>query len=150
MSRQSPARIRTTSEVNVKTNLKALVFGEDERIINPGDLLLVAEASEKGDRLGANVDRFEVSIAGRDIEGLLVQVERAAYLYRQNQDWLSQPATRMLTQEEIDARHELAKASQHTPKKRVVDPERLERHLLSLVGEPPKLVEKKINPAQPE
>jgi hypothetical protein len=96
----SAATFRTTSEINVKARVKALVFGEDNRIINPGDLLLEMVSSEQGDRLGANQTRFEIYISGRDIEQLLCQVERAAYLRRQN-DWLNEPSSRILTPEEV-------------------------------------------------
>lgn len=98
----TPARFRTTSEINVKANVKALVFGDDPRLINPGDLLLEMVKSEDGDRLGNNQSRFEVYISGRDIEALLGQVERAAYLWRHN-EWLREASSRILTeQEKID------------------------------------------------
>jgi len=141
VSRNSSARIRTTSEVNVKTNLKVSVFGEDERIVNPGDLLIEAEEVTQGDRLGGNVTRFEIQIAGRDIENLLAQVQRAAYLYRENKEWLSEPSSRMLTQEEIDAR-EASRPVPHVKAVKVVDQERLDKHLLSLMGKPPRLTSK--------
>ena len=99
MVAHSSATFRTTSEINVKARVKALVFGDDNRIINPGDLLLEMVKNEPGDRLGANQTRFEIYISGRDIEQLLGQVERAAYLWRQN-DWLREATSRILTEEE--------------------------------------------------
>ena len=119
------------------------MFGEDERIVNPGDLLIEAEEVMQGDRLGGNVTRFEIQIAGRDIENLLAQVQRAAYLYRENKEWLSEPVSRMLTQEEIDERA-ASRPAPHVKPVKVVDPERLEKHLLSLLGAPPKLTKPKI------
>ena len=108
------ATFRTTSEINVKARVKALVFGEDNRIINPGDLLLEMVQTEQGDRLGANQTRFEIYISGRDIEALLGQVERAAYLRRQN-DWLSEPSSRILTLEEITDRQPIPIAPRPKP-----------------------------------
>ena len=99
MVAHSSATFRTTSEINVKARVKALVFGDDNRIINPGDLLLEMVKNEPGDRLGANQTRFEIYISGRDIEQLLGQVERAAYLWRQN-DWLREATSRVLSEEE--------------------------------------------------
>lgn len=93
------ATFRTTSEINVKARVKALVFGDDNRIINPGDLLLEMVDTKQGNRLGANQTRFEVYISGRDIEQLLGQVERAAYLWREN-DWLRAATTRILSKKE--------------------------------------------------
>ena len=99
MVAHTSATFRTTSEINVKARVKALVFGDDNRIINPGDLLLEMVNTDQGDRLGANQTRFEIYISGRDIEQLLGQVERAAYLWRQN-DWLREATSRILTEEE--------------------------------------------------
>jgi hypothetical protein len=99
MVAHTSATFRTTSKINVKARVKALVFGDDNRIINPGDLMLEMVESRAGDRLGANQTRFEVYISGRDIEELLGQIERAAYLWRQNQ-WLKESATRILTEQE--------------------------------------------------
>ena len=104
MFMDSRARMRSVSEVNIKTKLRALVFGEDDRVINPGDILLEMAAQGSGDNFGRNAQKFEIYIAGRDIEGLLGQVERAAYLYRVNKDWLSEPSSRYLTPEEIAER----------------------------------------------
>ena len=104
MFMDSRARMRSISEVNIKTKLRALVFGEDDRVINPGDILLEMASEGSGDRLGQNAQKFEIYIAGRDIEGLLGQVQRAAYLYRVNKEWLSEPSSRYLTPEEIAER----------------------------------------------
>ena len=104
MFMDSRARMRSISEVNIKTKLRALVFGEDDRVINPGDILLEMASEGSGDRLGQNAQKFEIYIAGRDIEGLLGQVERAAYLYRVNKEWLNEPSSRYLTPEEIAER----------------------------------------------
>jgi hypothetical protein len=96
----SAATFRTTSDINVKARVKALVFGDDNRIINPGDLMLEMVTSTQGNNNGANQTKFEVYISGRDIEELLGQVERAAYLWRQNQ-WLRESASRILSEQEI-------------------------------------------------
>ena len=104
MFMDSRARMRSISEVNIKTKLRALVFGEDDRVINPGDILLEMASEGSGDRLGQNAQKFEIYIAGRDIQGLLGQVERAAYLYRVNKEWLNEPSSRYLTPEEIAER----------------------------------------------
>jgi len=100
----SSARIRSVSEVNIKTKLRALVFGEDPRVTNPGDILFEMVAEGNGDRLGANADHFEIYVSGRDIGGLLEKVTRAEYLYRANKEWLSQPVSRDLTAAEIQER----------------------------------------------
>jgi hypothetical protein len=89
----SSGRIRATTEVNFKSSMIACVFGEDDRVVNPGDLLLVMSQSEPGDRDQGNCRKFEIIINGRQIAGLLEQVTRAAHLYKLNAEWLSSPMT---------------------------------------------------------
>jgi hypothetical protein len=71
----------------------AYVFGEDDRVVNPGDLLLVMSQSEPGDRNHANIRKFEIQINGNQMAGLLNQVKRAADLFKLNEEWLRTPAT---------------------------------------------------------
>jgi hypothetical protein len=96
--------IRATSETNFKGRIRALIFGQDNRVINPGDMILEMERSDPGDRLGNNSERFEIYIAGRDMAGLLDQVTRAHDLFNQNAEWLLQPSSRTLTPQEIEDR----------------------------------------------
>jgi hypothetical protein len=96
--------IRATSETNFKGRIRALIFGQDDRVINPGDMILEMERNSPGDRLGNNSERFEIYIAGRDMAGLLDQVTRAHDLFNQNAEWLLQPSSRTLTPQEIEDR----------------------------------------------
>ena len=96
--------IRSTTETNFKGRIRALVFGEDNRIINPGDMILEMEQVKQGDQLGGSVDRFEIYIAGRDMAGLLDQVTIAHELFKLNAEWLLQPSSRELTAQEIEDR----------------------------------------------
>lgn len=89
----SSGRIRATTEVNFRSTMRALVFGDDPRVINPGDLLIEMSASEPGDRDQGNCRKFEITINGRQLAGLLKQVIRAADLYKDNEEWLSSPVT---------------------------------------------------------
>jgi hypothetical protein len=91
----SSGRIRATSEVNFKSKMVAYVFGENDNVVNPGDLLLVMSQSEPGDRLGANVKKFEITVNGDQISALLAQVTRAYDLYMLNEDWLKSSASRV-------------------------------------------------------
>jgi hypothetical protein len=97
MAGNSAGRIRATTEVNFKSSMVAYVFGEDERVINPGDLLLVMTQSEPGDRNGANVRKFEISVAGYQMAGLLAQITRASDLFKLNEEWLKSPASTAAT-----------------------------------------------------
>ena len=89
----SSGRIRATTEVNFKSSMVAFVFGEDDRVVNPGDLLLVMSQSESGDRDQGNCRKFEITVNGRQMAGLLSQITRAADLYKDNQEWLNSPVT---------------------------------------------------------
>ena len=100
----STGHVRSTTETNFKGRIRALVFGEDNRIINPGDMILEMEQVKQGDRLGGSFDRFEIYIAGRDMAGLLDQVTRAHELFKLNAEWLLQPSSRTLTLQEIEDR----------------------------------------------
>jgi hypothetical protein len=89
----SSGRIRATTEVNFKSIMRAFVFGEDPRVINPGDMLLEMSQSEPGDRDQKNVRKFEITINGNQMAGLLAQITRAADLYKVNEEWLRTPVT---------------------------------------------------------
>lgn len=86
-------RIRATTEVNFKTRMDAHVFGEDDRVINPGDLVIVMQEEGPGDRQNKNMRQFEISVAGDQLDYLLKQVTRAKELYDQNKEWLKTPMT---------------------------------------------------------
>ena len=104
----SSGRIRATTEVNFKSSMIACVFGEDDRVVNPGDLLLVMSQSEPGDRDQGNCRKFEIIINGRQIAGLLKQVTRAANLYNLNSEWLSSPVTTIIepTYQSVQAKYD--------------------------------------------
>ena len=86
-------RIRATTEVNFKSSMVAYVFGEDDRVVNPGDLLLVMSQSEPGDRNQGNIRKFEISVNGNQMGALLAQVIRAHDLFDLNEEWLQKAVT---------------------------------------------------------
>ena len=104
----SSGRIRATTEVNFKSVMTAFVFGEDDRVINPGDMLLVMSESAPGDRDQSNCRKFEITINGRQMAGLLGQITRASNLYKENQEWLSTPMTTTTepTYQSVQARYQ--------------------------------------------
>lgn len=116
MSFNPSGHIRSTTETNFKGRIRAVNYGEDTRVVNPGDMILEMERVNQGDRLGGSVDRFEIYIAGRDMSGLLDQVSRAHELFKYNADWLLSPATRDASPRSIADR----KPIEHLPVKRGV------------------------------
>lgn len=89
----SAGRIRATTEVNFKSRMDTYVFGEDDRVVNPGDLLIVMSEAGPGDRLGNNIRQFEIVVNGDQMSGLLEAVTRAKDLYDLNRGWLKSPAS---------------------------------------------------------
>jgi len=89
----SAGRIRAMTEVNFKSRMETFVFGQDDRVINPGDLLIVMSESAPGDRLGNNLRQFEIMVNGDQMSGLLAAVTRAKDLYDLNHGWLKSPAS---------------------------------------------------------
>ena len=125
--------IRSTTETNFKGRIRAVNYGEDTRVVNPGDMILEMEQVNQGDRLGGSVDRFEIYIAGRDMSGLLDQVTRAHELFKYNADWLLSPATRDASPQSI-ADH---KRIEHVPVKRgVFDHRKAAEEIKANLGKP--------------
>ena len=90
----SAGRIRAMTEVNFKSRMETFVFGEDDRVVNPGDLLIVMSEAAPGDRLGRNLRQFEIVVNGNQMSGLLEAVTRAKDLYDLNHGWLKSPASK--------------------------------------------------------
>lgn len=84
------ARVAFKIQAHDRTRLRLLAWGEDDRVPNPGDMLIVADISV----VGNNLMEMAVLIMGRDMQQLLPAVQEAHDLYEQNKDWLSQPVTR--------------------------------------------------------
>ena len=95
------ARVAVTTTQKSVQRLKIFNYGEDPRVANEGDLLIVSTNSlvEAGTR--SDVE-FEMTIRGRDMEHFKEYVDRAMNLWNENRDYLLQPATRLLTPLEYD------------------------------------------------
>ena len=90
------ARIKVTNTMRNVARLRVFNYGEDERVANEGDLLIVSDTGITGD--GRNSDTmFEITIRGKDMQMFMDHVAKAMNLYEANKDYLSQPATRQLS-----------------------------------------------------
>lgn len=78
-------RVKVTTHAKNNSRVRIYNHGEDDRVINEGDLLIVSE--------GSDVD-FEITIRGRDILIFEQHVAKAVKLWNENKDYLMQPATR--------------------------------------------------------
>ena len=80
-------RVKVTTHANNNSRVRIYNHGEDDRVINEGDLLIVSE--------GSDVD-FEITIRGRDISILQAHVAKAVKLWDENKDYLQRPASRVI------------------------------------------------------
>ena len=94
------ARLALRVEAQASTRIALYQYGEDDRVPNPGDVLLV---SIMGD---GREDRIEFAqlLRGKDIALVAKAMLRAQQLYALNEDWLTQPVSRRVSKEEWVAR----------------------------------------------
>lgn len=81
-------RLALRTQSHVQTSVKIYSYGEDPRVPNPGDLLLIAEYGSPAD-----LTELALLLRGKNMKQLLPIVERAEELYAENEDWLSAPAS---------------------------------------------------------
>jgi hypothetical protein len=77
-------------QAHERTRLRVLRYGEDDRVPNPGDLLLV---STVGDGINGSIE-MAVLINGREMAELAKDVNAAVLEWEANKDWLSEPVTK--------------------------------------------------------
>ena len=90
------ARVAVTTTQKSVARLKVFNYGEDPRVANEGDLLIVSENS-LGEAGTQSQVQFEITIRGRDISAFNQSVKKALGLWEENKDYLLQPATRLLS-----------------------------------------------------
>ena len=95
------ARVAVTTTQKSVARLKVFNYGEDPRVANEGDLLIVSENS-LGEAGTQSQVQFEITIRGRDMSAFNQSVQKALGLWEANKDYLLQPATRLLTPLEYD------------------------------------------------
>ena len=88
-----------TSHATMDGKIKVLGFGEDDRAINPGDLLLIGSnwMRENGKLIETE---FVLKLRGRDIEYFVQAAQTARLLYEDNKHWL----TASMSQPGVDSR----------------------------------------------
>ena len=87
-----------TSHATMDGKIKVLGYGEDDRAINPGDLLLIGSNWMRENHKLIETE-FVLKLRGRDIDYFIQAAETAKMLYNDNKHWLqasmSQPGTDM-------------------------------------------------------
>ena len=87
---QPSGTMDVTSHATMDGRIKVLGFGEDDRAVNPGDLLLVGSnwMRENGKLIETE---FVLKLRGRDIEYFVQAALNAKSLYDDNKHWLQAP-----------------------------------------------------------
>lgn len=83
------AMVAVRTQASERVRLRVLRYGEDDRIPNPGDLLILANM---GDALSQLVE-LAVVIPGRDMQTMARAVNAAVLEYEANKAWLQAPVT---------------------------------------------------------
>ena len=98
--------VTVTSSAVTNGHLTCYGYGQDDRVINPGDMLIVGSNFM---REGSKVTETEICIRlrGRDINYFFDHVVDALRLWQENKDWLQAPAS----QPGLDMRSTSAKRS---------------------------------------
>ena len=90
------ARVTVTSQSKSVARLRLYGYGEDPRVANEGDLLIVSETA-LGDAGVGSTTEFEITVRGKDMKHLATKVNAAVKLYDENADYLSQPVSRVIS-----------------------------------------------------
>jgi hypothetical protein len=90
-ARQAPmGMVNVVSTAQLQGKLEMFGFGADDRVINPGDLLIVTT-----NFVGINMNRQEVTftlnLRGRDMHLFIEAAQTALMLWDDNKHWLSAP-----------------------------------------------------------
>lgn len=83
------ARVAARIQAHSVTRLRLLSWGEDDRVPNEGDVLILGDIGVAGN----NVIEVGILIMGREMGQLLPAFIAAAELYEANKDYLSSPVS---------------------------------------------------------
>ena len=115
---QPHGTINMTSHHKMDGALKCYGYGEDERAINPGDLLIVGSNWLKENQKLIETE-FCLRIRGRDIDYFIAHAKEAGNLWHDNKEWLNAPSstprldTRATTTRRADDARSVVAAYQH-------------------------------------
>lgn len=100
-----------TSHATMDGKIKVLGYGEDDRAVNPGDLLLIGSNWMRENHKLIETE-FVLKLRGRDIDYFIQAAVNAKMLYDDNKHWLqasmSQPEVNTRSRTEIRSQEQLA------------------------------------------
>jgi hypothetical protein len=88
------ARTKVTSSSKQVSRLKLYGYGEDPRVPNEGDLLIVSETFLRESNNQQDIE-FEILLRGNDMHAMKAKVDAAFAMFEANKDYLRQPATKI-------------------------------------------------------
>ena len=96
---QPSGMIEVTSNARLEGKLNVFGYGQDDRIPNPGDLLIVTTNWIKENARNQEIE-FALRIRGRDMHLFVSAAQEALQLWNDNKHWLQAP----MSQPGIDTR----------------------------------------------
>jgi hypothetical protein len=90
------ARTSVTSHSKQVSRLKLYGYGEDPRVPNEGDLLIVSETFLRESNNHQDIE-FEILLRGNDMFAMKAKVDQAFATFEANKEYLRQPATRYVS-----------------------------------------------------
>jgi len=90
--------VRITSHSNLEGRIECYGYGQDPRIPNPGDLLIVT-VNEISENFKVQEIEFALRIRGKHLHHFIKAAKEALLMYEDNRDWLESSASQPMRQE---------------------------------------------------
>jgi hypothetical protein len=94
--------VNVTSHANLEGRIECFGFGQDSRIPNPGDLLIVTTNSVRENHKIQEIE-FALRIRGKHLHHFIKAAKEALLMYEDNRDWLEASASQPVRQESRSA-----------------------------------------------
>lgn len=90
--------VNVTSHANLEGRIECYGYGQDPRIPNPGDLLIVTTNSVRENHKTQEIE-FALRIRGKHLHHFIKAAKEALLMYEDNRDWLEASASEPVRQE---------------------------------------------------
>jgi len=90
--------VNVTSHANLEGRIECYGYGQDPRIPNPGDLLIVTTNSVRENHKTQEIE-FALRIRGKHLHHFIKAAKEALLMYEDNRDWLESSASQPMRQE---------------------------------------------------
>jgi len=90
--------VNVTSHANLEGRIECYGYGQDPRIPNPGDLLIVTTNSVRENHKTQEIE-FALRIRGKHLHHFIKAAKEALLMYEDNRDWLEASASQPVRQE---------------------------------------------------